>query len=268
MTPQGEFLSEAGLTYWSDNQPEGPTHWLSRCTMAEWVITPLNASHVSYANVVIRVVEFAESVTWSQGATSHASQEPWPWNCESPKESVQRPSPTHLQNHVVWSRTFKCSVKPYVTRSSNKCYFNEFLFMRGSSHMIKSNKSTVVSVRNAMVSQFCVRPTSKKWFWKESKCSWNMVRLMPCRNPCGLYNHLAFTLLVGPSSVVWSELGPGSAFSTNESAWSALVTGPQSRVWSGPKLIIQFIMVVVPWAQVPADPKWAKYNRFSIICKY
>ena len=25
-------------------------------------------------------------------ATSHTSQEPWPWNCESPKESVQRPS--------------------------------------------------------------------------------------------------------------------------------------------------------------------------------
>ena len=25
-------------------------------------------------------------------ATSHTSQEPWPWNCESPKESVQKPS--------------------------------------------------------------------------------------------------------------------------------------------------------------------------------
>jgi hypothetical protein len=25
-------------------------------------------------------------------ATSHTSQEPWPWNCESPKQSVQRPS--------------------------------------------------------------------------------------------------------------------------------------------------------------------------------
>ena len=25
-------------------------------------------------------------------ATSPTSQEPWPWNCESPKESVQRPS--------------------------------------------------------------------------------------------------------------------------------------------------------------------------------
>jgi hypothetical protein len=25
-------------------------------------------------------------------ATPHTSQEPWPWNCESPQESVQRPS--------------------------------------------------------------------------------------------------------------------------------------------------------------------------------
>ena len=37
--------------------------------------------------------------------------------------------PTHLRNHVVWSRALKCSVKPYVTRPSTKCYFNEFLFI-------------------------------------------------------------------------------------------------------------------------------------------
>ena len=36
----------------------------------------------------------------------------------------------------------------------------------GSSHMIKYNKSIVVSVRSALVSRFCVRPTSKKWFLK------------------------------------------------------------------------------------------------------
>ena len=29
----------------------------------------------------------------------------------------------------------------------------------------------------------------------------------------------------------------GSAFSTNESAWDVLVTGSQSRVWSGPQLL-------------------------------
>ena len=35
-----------------------------------------------------------------------------------------------------------------------------------------------------------------------------MVHSMPCRNPCRLYIHLAFTYSIGPSSVVWSELGP------------------------------------------------------------
>ena len=42
--------------------------------------------------------------------------------------------PTHLQYHVVWSRILKCSVKLYATGLSTKCYFNEFLFMRGFAH--------------------------------------------------------------------------------------------------------------------------------------
>ena len=62
-------------------------------------------------------------------ATSHTSQEPWPWNCERPKRKCPKGVPTHLQNHVVWSRTLKCSVKSYVTGPSTKCDFNEFLFM-------------------------------------------------------------------------------------------------------------------------------------------
>jgi hypothetical protein len=67
-------------------------------------------------------------------ATSHTSQEPWPWSCESPEESVQRPCQSHLQNHVAWSRTLKCSVKSYVTGSLNNCYFNKFIFMRVFTH--------------------------------------------------------------------------------------------------------------------------------------
>ena len=39
--------------------------------------------------------------------------------------------PRHFQNHVVWSRTLKFSVKPYVTGPS---------IHPGSSHMIKYNK--------------------------------------------------------------------------------------------------------------------------------
>ena len=34
---------------------------------------------------------FVVSCTYSIRATSHTSQEPWPWNCESPKERSQRP---------------------------------------------------------------------------------------------------------------------------------------------------------------------------------
>ena len=47
-----------------------------------------------------------------------------------PKRNCLEAVPTHLQNHVVWSRSLKCSVKPYVTGPSTKCFFNEFLFMR------------------------------------------------------------------------------------------------------------------------------------------
>ena len=62
-----------------------------------------------------------------------------------------------------------------------------------------------------------------------------MIYVMPCRKPCRLYIHLAFTYSFGPSSTLWSELGPAPPFSTNESDWSVMVTGSQSPVWSGPK---------------------------------
>jgi hypothetical protein len=39
-----------------------------------------------------------------------------------------------------------------------------------------------------------------------------MIHWMPCRNPCRLYIHLAFTYSVGPSSVVRSELGLAPPF--------------------------------------------------------
>ena len=62
-----------------------------------------------------------------------------------------------------------------------------------------------------MVSRFCVR-SPRGGFWKKSKWPWNMVQLMPCRNPGRLYIHFAFTYFVGPSSIVWSELGPAPSF--------------------------------------------------------
>jgi hypothetical protein len=57
------------------------------------------------------------------------SQEPRPWNCESPKEKCPMVVPRDLQNHVVWSWILKCSVEWYVTEPSTKCYFDDFLFM-------------------------------------------------------------------------------------------------------------------------------------------
>ena len=68
------------------------------------------------------------------GTTSHTSQEAWPWNCESPKSKCPKAVPRHLQSHVVWSQVLKCSVKPYVTEPSIKCYLNEILFMRVLAH--------------------------------------------------------------------------------------------------------------------------------------
>ena len=96
-------------------------------------------------------------------ATSH---EPWPWNYESPKESVQRHVPTHLPNHVVWSRTSKCSLNSYVTNPSTERYFDGYPIHMGPSHMIKQHKPTVVSVRSAMVSWVRVRSASKRRFGK------------------------------------------------------------------------------------------------------
>ena len=42
--------------------------------------------------------------------------------------------PRHLQNLVVWSRIFKCSMKSYVTGLSTKCYLNALLFVRVLTH--------------------------------------------------------------------------------------------------------------------------------------
>ena len=52
-----------------------------------------------------------------------------------------------------------------------------------------------------------IRPTSKRWFLKIIQT----IHSMPCRNPRGLYIHIAFTYFVGPLNVVWSELGPTPA---------------------------------------------------------
>ena len=91
-----------------------------------------------------------------------------------------------------------------------------------------------------MVSRFCVRPTSKRWFLK-------ITQVTVKHDPFD-----AITYSVGPSSVVWSGTWTSSAFSTNESPWNVMVTGSRSRVWSGHKGLF------TPWtmksSEGPAKP--------------
>ena len=151
-----------------------------------------------------------------------------------PKRKCPKVFPTHLQNHVVWSRTVKCSVKSYVTGPSTKCYFAESLFMRVLTH----DKPTVVSVRSVMTSRFYVRPTSKRWFLKIVQVKHDAFWCMPMQGSIHVdfTSHLAFTYLLCWSlkRSVKKWTWTGSAFSTNESAWSVMVTDSQSHVWRGP----------------------------------
>ena len=117
------------------------------------------------------------------------------------KRKCPKAVPTHFQNHGVWLGPLKCSVKSYVTKPNTK----------------PGDLGT---------------PNAKRWFLKMFKVT--MIHLMPRRNSCRLYIHLAFTCSIGPSSVVWSELRPAPPFPPMRDQWSVMVTGTQSCVWSGP----------------------------------
>ena len=143
------------------------------------------------------------------------------------------------KNHIVWSRILKCSVKSCVTGSSTKCYFNEFLFMQVLNMMEwnKNNGRECLECHGLPVLSSAY--LQEVVFEKKSKWPWNMIHLMPCRNPCRLYIHFAFTYSIGPSSVVWSELGPALPFPLMRVLKSVIATGSHSRVWSGLKFFRQ-----------------------------
>jgi hypothetical protein len=145
--------------------------------------------------------------------TPHMSQGPWLRKLWEPKSKCLKAVPTHLQKYVVWSQAIKCSVKSYVTGPSTKCYFSIFLFMRVLTHdRIEWTKGCECSECYGLV-VLCWVYLLKLSFKKSPSDPWNMIHWMPCRNPCGLYLHLAFTYsVVGPLSVVWSELGPDLPF--------------------------------------------------------
>ena len=115
------FVSSPPPRDMHDTITENPTYHVNAMTFG-WEI---KGPHIY---MVVFVCEMAMS------AISHMSREPWLCNCESPTESVQRPSQHTSKNHVVRSWILKCSVKSYVTGPSTKCYFNNFLFMRILKH--------------------------------------------------------------------------------------------------------------------------------------
>ena len=145
--------------------------------------------------------------------TSHTSQEPWPRNCKSPKESVQRPSHYtskimwcgHGPSSVVWSHTWPVP--------STECYFNEFLFMRvltygtiekkinSCEHLECHGLPVVLSEAHLQKMVFEKSPNDHE--------TWSIR--------CHVGIHVDTTSIfhsrtysVGPSSIVWSELGPVS----------------------------------------------------------
>ena len=56
--------------------------------------------------------------------------------------------PRHFQNHVVWSRALKCSVKSYVTGPSTKCYFDEFFIFFSVTHRHTFKDQSLATLNN------------------------------------------------------------------------------------------------------------------------
>ena len=119
-----------------------------------------------------------------------------------PKRSVQRLSQT-LPNSCSPVTGPQVSREVICDQALDQMIFHRISIHVGSLHMIK---------KNTMVSRFFVKLTFKRWFLKITQKTWNMIHLMACRNPCRLYVHCAFTYFVGPSSVMWSELGLAPPF--------------------------------------------------------
>ena len=151
-----------------------------------------------------------------------------------PKRKCPKAVPTHLQYHVVWSRTLKYSVRPYVTGPLTKCYFNERLFMRVLTHdnIQQINGCERSECHGLPIVVWGLPP--RGGCWKQSKWPWNMIHWMPYRNPRRLYIHITSTYSVGPSSIVWTKLGPAPPFPPTGVLDFVVVTGTQSHPRSGP----------------------------------
>ena len=107
---------------------------LRLCNLGLYMCTsPTRSDLVVTAFVYIYVYFTMGNVVHSKG---HFTHEPRAVTLKlwEPKWKCPKAVPRHLQNHIVWSRIFKCSVMSYVIGPSIKCYFNEVLFMRVLTH--------------------------------------------------------------------------------------------------------------------------------------
>ena len=89
-----------------------------------------------------------------------------------------------------------------------------------------------------MVSLFCIRSiTSKRWFLKIIQVTMKHDSFDAMKESMWTLHPSCIHILCWSLKRSVKRTWPGSAFSTNESAWDVLVTGSQSRVWSGPQLL-------------------------------
>ena len=179
-----------------------------------------------------------------------------------PKRKYPKAAPRHLQNLVVWSRIVKCSVKSYVTGPLTKCWFNEFLNMRVLTYDKTKWNQRLWAFGVPCSPGLVLGLPPRGGFWKQSKWPWNMIHLVPCRIPCRLLHPSCIHVLCWSLKHSVKRTWTNSTFSTNESPWSVMVTGSQSRVWSGPKLLDHLLVTLckgIIWSRARNKHKFTQH---------
>ena len=146
-----------------------------------WVLR--NSSQQLCGNLLSKTIHQSVSTDNYEG---HFTQEPRAVTMKlwEPKRKCPKAVPIHLQSHVLWSRTLKCSVKSFVTGPSAKCYFDEFLFMRVLTH-----DKNVINQRpwafrvSWSPNGFVLGLPPRGGFWKQSKWPWNMASILHSHTP-------------------------------------------------------------------------------------
>ena len=111
---------------------------------------------------------------------------------------------------------------------------------------------------------FVIGLPPRSGFWKWSKWTWNMIHLMPIRNPCRLYIHLAFTYFVGPSSIVQSNLDRPHNFCSHKE--KSYVIEWSIRFLPHPLVLMLTFepwMVTISWACIPI-----LFKHMYVLCAF